>query len=70
MLRLLTRYLTPRQILIASHLRLEDRVSRQAEEIQLLERQRDTLVDLLDRVKWTACADSAAAKGFIEHLSK
>lgn len=70
MLRLLARYLTPRQTLIASHLRLEDRVRRQAEEIQLLERQRDALVDLLDRVKWTACADSAAAKGFIEHLSK
>ena len=54
--------------LIDSHRILRARLARQAEEIELLERQRAALIDLLDRLKWTACADSAAAKGFIEHL--
>lgn len=61
-------WLTGRRELIQSHLLLQARVARLEEHITLLERQRDTAIDCLDRLKWMACADSAAAKGFIEHL--
>lgn len=61
-------WLATRRTLIQSHLLLQARVARLEEHITLLERQRDTAIDCLDRLKWMACADSAAAKGFIEHL--
>lgn len=61
-------WLHSRRELIQSHLLLQARVARLEEHVTLLERQRDTAIDCLDRLKWMACADSAAAKGFIEYL--
>lgn len=63
-------WLTPRRTLIQSHLALESRVARLTEHVELLQEQRDALRELLAGLKWMACADSAAAKGFIQHLGE
>ena len=69
MLTALRLWLHSHRQLIHSHLLLQAKVERLEEHVALLERQRDTAIDCLDRLKWMACADSAAAKGFIEHVS-
>ena len=70
MIQTLRLWLHTRRQLIQSHLLLQAKVERLEEHVSLLERQRDTAIDCLNRLKWMACADSAAAKGFIEHVSE